>query len=77
VIPITALALWFDLTCREAMVGGVTMLKPLADTTARLQRLLEVVMMETDQAKFDELSEQIWRVLEERERIKEVLSERE
>ena len=59
------------------MVGGVTMLNPLADTTARLQRLLEVVMMETDQAKFDELSEQIWRVLEERERIKEVLSERE
>jgi hypothetical protein len=53
------------------------MLNPLADTTARLQRLLEVVMMETDQAKFDELSEQIWRVLEERERIKEVLSERE
>jgi len=50
---------------------------PLADTTARLQQLLEVVMQERDQAKCDELSEEIWRVLEEREAIKEALTERE
>ena len=50
---------------------------PLADTTARLQRLLEVVMQERDQAKCDELSEEIWQVLEEREAIKEALTERE
>jgi len=48
-----------------------------ADTTARPQRLLEVVMQERDQAKCDELSEEIWRVLEEREAIKEALTERE
>jgi len=53
------------------------MLNPLADTTARLQRLLEVVMKETDQAKYDELSEEIWRVLKQREGIKEALTERE
>ena len=48
---------------------------PLADTTARLQRLLETVMKETDHAKYDELSEEIWRVLEEREEIKEARME--
>jgi hypothetical protein len=36
-----------------------------------------VVMKETDQAKYDELSEEIWRVLEQREGIKEALTERE
>jgi hypothetical protein len=41
------------------------------------RRLLEVVMQERDQAKCDELSEEIWRVLEELEAIKEVLTERE
>jgi hypothetical protein len=51
------------------------MLNPLAGTTARLQRLLEVVMKETDQAKYEELSEEIWRVLEEREGIKEAVRE--
>jgi hypothetical protein len=50
---------------------------PLADTTARLQRLQEVMMQERDPAKIDELSKEIWRVLEEREAIKEALTERE
>ena len=44
---------------------------PLAETTARLQRLLETVLKETDHARRDELSEEIWRVLEEHEEIKE------
>jgi hypothetical protein len=36
---------------------------PLADTTARLQRLLEMVMKEIGPAKCDELcEEEIWRV---------------
>lgn len=48
---------------------------PLADTTARLQRLLETVMKETDHAKYDELSEEIWRALEEREQINETRME--
>jgi hypothetical protein len=48
---------------------------PLADTTARLQRLLETVMKETDHAKYDELSEEIWRVLEKREQINEARME--
>jgi hypothetical protein len=50
---------------------------PLADTTARLQRLLEVMMQERDPEKCDQLSEEIWRVLEEREVLKEALAERE
>jgi hypothetical protein len=50
---------------------------PLADTTAHLKRLLKVVMQERDQAKCDELSEEIWQVLEKREAIKEALAERE
>jgi hypothetical protein len=53
------------------------MFDPLADTTARLQRLLAVVMKEADQAKCNELSEEIWRVLEEREGVKEALTKRE
>jgi len=48
---------------------------PLAGTTAHLQRLVERAMKETDQAKCDELTEEIWRVLEEREAIKEALTE--
>jgi hypothetical protein len=34
-------------------------------------------MQERDQAKCDQLSEEIWQVLEEREAIKEALTERE
>lgn len=47
----------------------------LEDTTARLQLLVAKVMKETNRAKCDELSEEIWRVLEEREAIKEALTE--
>ena len=43
----------------------------------RLQRLLEVMTQERDPAKCDELSEEVWRMLEEREAIKEALTERE
>jgi hypothetical protein len=50
---------------------------PLADTTAHLQRLLEVMTQERDPAKCDELSEKIWRVLEECEAIKEAVTKRE
>jgi hypothetical protein len=67
------LPIWFNLP--QTYRGNMS--DPLADTTARLQRLLEVVMQERDQAKCDELSEEIWRVLEEREAIKEALTERE
>lgn len=75
VISVTAFASRFGLTSRKPIGGDMS--DPLADTTARLQRLLEVVMQERDQAKCDELSEEIWRVLEEREAIKEALTERE
>jgi hypothetical protein len=75
VISVTALAFRFDLTSRKPIGGDMSDL--LADTTARLQRLLDVVMQERDQAKCDELSEEIWQVLEEREAIKEALTERE
>jgi hypothetical protein len=75
VISVTALAFRFDLSSRKPIGGDMS--DPLGDTTARLQRLLEVVMQERDQAKCHELSEEIWQVLEEREAIKEALTERE
>jgi hypothetical protein len=75
VISVTALAFRFDLISRKSIGGEMS--DPLADTTARLQRLLEVMMQERNPAKCDELSEEIWRVLEEREAIKEAVTERE
>jgi len=49
------------------------MLDPLADTTARLERLVEQAMKETDPDKSDELCAEIWRVLREREEVKKAL----
>jgi hypothetical protein len=46
---------------------------PLADTTARLERLLEQAMKETDPDKTDELCAEIWRVLGERDDIRKAL----
>ena len=45
-----------------------------AESTARLESLLRQVMTETDPAKCDELAAEIWRVLEERDRLKSVLA---
>jgi hypothetical protein len=47
---------------------------PLAHTTARLERLLEQAMKETDPDKSDELCAEIWRVLLERDEIRKTLS---
>jgi hypothetical protein len=41
----------------------------LDDSTARLKRLVERIMEETDPAKYDELATEIWRALRERERL--------
>ena len=41
----------------------------LADLNARLKRLLEQTMKETDLVKYDELGAEIWRVLSEREHL--------
>ena len=46
---------------------------PLADTTARLERLLEQVMTETDPDKSDELCAEIWRVIDERDDVRKAL----
>ena len=43
---------------------------PLAALTARLERLLEQAMNETDPARCDDLSAEIRQVLRERERLK-------
>jgi hypothetical protein len=42
---------------------------PLADLNARLKRLLEQTMKETDPVKYDDLGAKIWRVLSEREHL--------
>jgi len=40
-----------------------------SDSTARLERLVRQIMKEEDPLKFDELGEEIWRVLDEREPV--------
>lgn len=42
---------------------------PLENSTARLQQLVDQIMKERDPCKYDELCAEIWRVLDERERI--------
>jgi hypothetical protein len=41
----------------------------LADSTARLERLVAQTMKETDSVKYDEIGSQIWRALSECERL--------
>jgi len=48
-------------------------LDPLAETTARLERLVEKVMKETDPDRSDELCAEIWRVLRERDEVRKAL----
>lgn len=43
------------------------MSEPLADSSARLELLLEQIMKETDPVKYDQLGAEIWRVLRERD----------
>ena len=43
---------------------------PLADSSARLERLLDQVMTETDPVKYDELCAEIWRALYELEEVR-------
>jgi hypothetical protein len=42
---------------------------PLVDSNTRLRQLLQQIMKETDPAKYDELGDEIWRALSERERL--------
>ena len=42
----------------------------LADSTIRLQRLVRQIVKETDPVKYSELGSEIWRVLDERARIR-------
>ena len=46
----------------------------LADSTARLERLVGQIMKEKDPEKCDELAAEIWRVLKERDRLKSALA---
>ena len=46
---------------------------PLGDSTARLERLVEQAMKETDPDKSDEVCAEIWRVLHERDEIRKAL----
>jgi len=45
----------------------------LADSTARLERLVEQIVNEEDPEKCDELAAEIWRVLKERDLLKSAL----
>jgi hypothetical protein len=42
----------------------------LAQTTHRLEQLLEQILRENDRAKRDALAAEIWRILEEREQLR-------
>lgn len=54
-------------------LGGAHMLDPLADTTARLERLVEDAIKKTDPDKSDELGAEIWQVLRERDEVRKAL----
>ena len=45
-----------------------------AESTARLESLLRQAMKETDPSKSNDLAAEIWRVLEERDRLKRALA---
>jgi hypothetical protein len=45
-----------------------------AESTARLESLLRQAMKETDPSKCNDLAAEIWRVLEERDRLKSALA---
>jgi hypothetical protein len=49
------------------------MLDPLANTTARLERLLNQAIKESDRDKTDELCAEIWRILHERNEVRRAL----
>lgn len=53
---------------------GPDMADALADSTARLERLVGQIMKEKDPEKCDELAAEIWRVLKERDRLKSALA---
>lgn len=53
---------------------GAHMPDAFAESTAQLEELLRQAMKETDPAKSDDLAAEIWRVLEERDRLKSVLA---
>lgn len=47
----------------------------LAASTAELERLLKLIMKETDPVKYDQLGSEIWRVLTERELLIKEMSQ--
>ncbi len=59
--------------CRSDPIEDYHMADPLADSTVRLERLVEEVTKETDADKSDDLCAEIWRVLRERDEIKKAL----
>jgi hypothetical protein len=48
---------------------GMQMSDALRTLTAELERLVRQILTETDPTRYDELAAQIWRVLDERERL--------
>ncbi len=70
VILITAFLI--QLTCNPANAGHGDRHMPdaLADSAALIERLLKEIMKEKDRDRRDELAEEIWRVMEERENLK-------
>jgi len=56
---------------------GCSMSDRLAELTQRLEQLLRQIMKETDPAKYDELGAEIWRVLQEKERLEQSTEGRE
>ncbi|MGA8858786.1 MAG: hypothetical protein WB506_02155, partial [Candidatus Sulfotelmatobacter sp.] len=49
--------------------GAIKMADPLTDSNARLKRLLEQTLTETDPVKYNDLGAEISRELSERERL--------
>ena len=45
------------------------MFDDVANSTAQLERLVKLILSESDPVKFDELGAEIWRVLDERAKL--------
>jgi hypothetical protein len=54
---------------RQYVLGGLSVPDKFSESTAWLEELVHEIMKETDPVLYDQLAEEIWRVLAERERL--------
>ncbi len=58
----------------KTSIAGMYMSDPLADSTAHLEQLLRQLTTEKDLDKEDQLVREVWKILSERDRIREAIA---